>query len=90
MSRFQTYLEQNSSIKKEITNENYSVKTSKNHGDKIIYNGNELEEFELENIAEFLNLLEKRNETISQWMHFLKNNSNISLTFIDTRITRKK
>jgi len=83
MSKFQEYLEQNSSIKKEMINESYKVKTSEDHGDKIIYNGGELEEFELENITEFLNLLEKRNETISEWISFLNKNPDITLKLIE-------
>ena len=83
MSKFKEYLEQNSSIKKEMINESYKVKTSEDHGDKIIYNGGELEEFELENITEFLNLLEKRNETISEWISFLNKNPDITLKLIE-------
>ncbi len=84
MSKFNEYLEQTSKVKtKEMINESYKVKTSEDHGDKIIYNGGELEEFELENITEFLNLLEKRNETISEWISFLNKNPDITLKLIE-------
>lgn len=90
MSKFTEYLEQTGSIKKEVINESYKVKTSEDHGDKIIYNGGELEEFELENITEFLNLLEKRNETISEWIKFFKTYQRTSLETIRKVLEEKQ
>lgn len=74
MSTFEEYLESTSSVKsKEVINESYEVKTTDPDNyetaspyDYLAYNNEEVDSHELENIAEFLNLLGERKEILAQ------------------------
>ena len=83
MKEFKEYLEQNSSIKKKMINESYEVKSYDGQEDVsydyLTLNDDEINKRELENIAEFLNLIKKRNEKLSEWKNLLKKNPRLDL-----------
>lgn len=93
MSKFTEYLEQTGSIKKEVINESYKVEEadpSVGPSEYLSYDDEALEEHELENIAEFLNLLEQRKEKLYEWIKFFKTYQRTSLETIRKVLEEKQ
>ena len=90
MSKFNEYLEQTGSIKKEVINESYTIEADGSEGEESIYENGHRADYD--EIIEFLNLMNSKHISLldlKKLVSVLRDNGELGLIITEFAIKRK-